>query len=363
MALVTDPKMKKLVSGSIDRADRDKKDEIAERTDAAEAEPFRLEIGEYTLYAPLTNEKSGFSKWGFCWKDGQEYFIKEFLSPVYPDESIKLETSLRERKIEECVKWFDEKSNIYSTIVSISEKAPALIAPAAFFKRESHFYLVTQKVTEAGMNLEQLSAELDLGQKLVIMKILAFCFSKLAEKNIVHADIKPDNLLIKQTNGGGHIIKIIDFDAAYIATRPPEPDDIQGDMVYYAPETYLYIAEEDIKLTPKIDVFAIAIIFHQLLCGKMPQLEENFTYIYESVLNGVQPKIDDSITGEYRDLLEHMLTLEAADRLSMQEVMDWLIRLDEKYQATPKPAPVPAVTYDPPLRNDIWTNFSDDDLD
>ena len=47
-------------------------------------------IGHYTLLQPMTSNKSGFSKWGFCRKDDKDYFIKEFLNPVYPLDSIDI---------------------------------------------------------------------------------------------------------------------------------------------------------------------------------------------------------------------------------------------------------------------------------
>ena len=42
-----------------------------------------MQIGEYEV-ENLTTKNAGFSKWGFAVKEGKTYFIKEFLSPVYP---------------------------------------------------------------------------------------------------------------------------------------------------------------------------------------------------------------------------------------------------------------------------------------
>lgn len=46
-----------------------------------------MEINGYRITHDLTNDNSGFSKWGFGDKGGVSYFIKEFLSPVYPLDS------------------------------------------------------------------------------------------------------------------------------------------------------------------------------------------------------------------------------------------------------------------------------------
>ena len=43
-----------------------------------------MQIKGYELRGELKTTNSGFSKWGFAAKNGREYFIKEFIDPVYP---------------------------------------------------------------------------------------------------------------------------------------------------------------------------------------------------------------------------------------------------------------------------------------
>lgn len=46
-------------------------------------------INGYVIDGDLKTDNSGFSKWAFAKKNGCDYFIKEFLAPVYPvDESL-----------------------------------------------------------------------------------------------------------------------------------------------------------------------------------------------------------------------------------------------------------------------------------
>ena len=335
-------------------------DHSHEEKPPAEFQPY--DIGEYILKAPLTSNKSGFSKWGFCWKGDTEFFIKEFLSPVYPDDSVELSAAMREKRIDECVRWFDSKSRIYNTIVQA--QTGNLVVPISFFKYESRFYLVTQKVSESAMDFAVLN-RFDMAHKLIVMKVLANSFARLAERNIVHADVKPDNLLIKQTNGGFFTMKIIDFDASYLADQPPEPDEVQGDTVYYAPETLLYIIGEPAHLSPKVDVFAMGIIFHQVLTGKMPVIKDEYDYIYEAVLSDDPPVLEPSLPPDYKRLLENMLQKDPKNRLSMQQVFDELVRLDTLRQAAEKAAPPPAA---PPVQPAAapaqagFLNATDDDL-
>jgi len=282
-------------------------------------EPYQL--GDYTVTQPLTTNKSGFSKWGFCTKDCIEYFVKEFLTPVYPVESIKLDPDLRERKIKQCIEWYEEKKRVYNAIVAA--QSGNLVVPVAFFKRNSHFYLVTQKVVDSAMDFALLS-KTDMKHKMIIMKVLADSFSMLADHHVVHADVKPDNLLIKQTNSNFYTMKVIDFDGSYLESEPPPPDDIQGDPVYYAPETFLYIAEEPVTLTSKVDVFAMGLIFHQLLVGELPHFEDEYDYFYEAVLNDSPIQLHESLTPRFRLLISRMLEKNVEKRFSMRAVLKFL---------------------------------------
>lgn len=59
-------------------------------------------IKDYKLLGELSAQNAGFCQWGFCEKAGREYFIKEFLTPVYPVDSKELSAKLIERKRKVC---------------------------------------------------------------------------------------------------------------------------------------------------------------------------------------------------------------------------------------------------------------------
>lgn len=287
-------------------------------------------IGDYKIFKPLTSNKSGFSKWGIAFKDDVSYFIKEFLTPVYPDESVELSEEIRNSKIEQCNEWFDERNKIYRKIVQ--SQNGNLIVPRKFFKDKSHFYLVTKLINKYdNVNFENIKDSSD-EQKQIILKVLAHSFSKLAENHVVHADVKPDNLIFKKTVNDFFTVKIIDFDASYRESNPPFGDEIQGDFVYLAPETFIAMCEEDIKLTPKVDVFALGIIFHQILCGELPGFSNEYDYVYEAVLNDDKIQLNQNIIPGYRKLIEKMLAKEADDRCSISEVLAELYNFDNNFK-------------------------------
>lgn len=291
-------------------------------------EPYT--INGFLISKPLTSDNSGFSKWGFCTKDGKEYFIKEFLNPVYPAEDIQLEDDIRQRKIGNCMEWYNKKKELYSRL--LKSQTGNLIIPMSFFRYESHFYIVTEKVEKSDLDLYRISTFTGESKR-VIMKVLASCFMRLAQNGVVHADVKPDNLLIKETANGFFTVKVIDFDASYLESDPPFGDEVMGDPVYYAPETFLAIMEDPVPLTSKVDVFGLGLIFHQVLCGALPSFSEEYDYAYEAVLNGEELTLNESIPESFRSLIGRMTCCSAEERISIGEVFDILSAAD-----APKPA-------------------------
>lgn len=288
-------------------------------------EPFN--IGEFRLKAPLTTKNSGFSKWGFCWKDGKEYFIKEFLTPVYPDDNVDIAPEIKNRRCKECNDWYEKKKIIYNKICEAANGN--IIAPFRFFKDKSHFYIVTDKVPPCTMKFESLRF-LPPPQKHLLMKVISASFSMLASKGIVHSDMKPQNILFKTTMPYQYTAKIIDFDASYLASDPPFGDDVQGTPEYFAPESFLALAEQRVELTPKVDVFSLGIIFHELLTGEKPAISSDFAYIYEAVLNDSEVRISTEIPKKYQEIISKMLCKEASERWSAAKVFNHLSAMTDR---------------------------------
>lgn len=81
---------------------------------------------------------------------------------------------------------------------------------------------------------------------------------------ILHQDIRPDNLII---NAQG-IVKIIDFGAARLAGLQTDDEvagDIPGTALYTAPEYFLGLAG-----TERSDLYSLAVLTYQLLSGRYP---------------------------------------------------------------------------------------------
>lgn len=273
-------------------------------------------INGYQMTGKFSAENAGFCKWGFAQKDGHEYFIKEFLAPKYPLESHELDPVTAEKKKKQCERFFEEKTALYRAIGAC--RTGNVVAVEDFFRNGAKYYAVTQRVAPAKMSLEQI-ARLDPQKKYALIRSLTYSFARLHSRSVVHADIKPENILIKKTEAGFYTGKIIDFDSGFLEDSVPE--EIQGDQVYLAPEVRLHMMGEAAAITTKVDIFALGILFHQYWTGNLPAMFPGYDYLFESVLDDSPIFLDEGIPPAMRIIIERMLGKDPESRPSAAKIL------------------------------------------
>ena len=85
-----------------------------------------------------------------------------------------------------------------------------------------------------------------------------------ANPPIIHRDLKPNNVLLKFNACGDIIIKISDFGFAKEVTTSISDIDIAGTRPYMAPELF------NKSISTKIDIYAVGVMFYQLLTNHLP---------------------------------------------------------------------------------------------
>ncbi|MBK7637411.1 MAG: protein kinase [Saprospiraceae bacterium] len=154
-----------------------------------------------------------------------------------------------------------------------------------FFRANTSYYKITEKIDIASLSTNDIS-KLSLDKILIIMKTVTHSLKILHELKIVHGDLKPDNILIKQTTTGGYTTKLIDFDNSYFSCEPPEnTEEVVGTPEYYSPELAFYIKNGDseshrTQLTVQSDIFALGVIFCEYLIGHKPSFDKKYSYTW-----------------------------------------------------------------------------------
>ncbi len=258
----------------------------------------------------------------FATKDGRDYFLKRFREPKYPKEGISPKGY--EAKKKECEAWKKERKEIIDALQNVAGGGGNIVAPLEIFLEKPCYIQATYKVDTSTKGFEEI-ADLSEDNFLLLLKTLSMSMRKVHSVNIVHGDLKPDNILISETKGGKTVCKIIDFDDSYFAKRPPKPSNTVGTEAYWSPELALYKISDDESraemITCKSDVFALGLIFHQYCTGgKLPDLQD-YTYAYQTVFDGKEIKADDSIKPAYlKTIINQMLSLNPADRPTCEEI-------------------------------------------
>lgn len=299
---------------------------MALKSTASRAKPELRKIRDYQLITQLTNKNSGNGLWAFAVKDGREYFIKQFLSPICPREDSGVPADIIARKRKEGAKFYQKMTRLY---YAVNQSATGnIVTIDAFFFDDTKYYITTQRIDTANLEMKQIASK-DHDIKIVLMKVIAHSLASLHSNGVVHADLKPSNVLIKETTAGSGkskslTAKLIDFDSSYLEKEREKDDKIEGDVVYLAPETLLVDQGEDVKLTTKVDVFALGLLFHQYYTGELPRFSSDYSYAHQAVLDGRTLFLDTRLPGDLKNMIASMLERDPARRPTTQEVFETL---------------------------------------
>ncbi|KAJ3314406.1 Protein kinase [Boothiomyces sp. JEL0838] len=139
----------------------------------------------------------------------------------------------------------------------------------------------------------------------------------LHECNIIHRDIKSDNILL----GAKGTVKLIDFGfSAKLETDDSKRETLAGTAYWMAPEV---IKHKGKGYCNKIDVWSFGIVIVEMVDGQPPYMEEDFVRaIYLIVTNGA-PKIKniDKYSTGLQDLLEQCLEVNVDKRISSADLV------------------------------------------
>ncbi len=284
-------------------------------------------INGYTILKDFV-VAGGMSKVTFAEKGGKEYFIKEFLSPKYPlpdspgSEKVKAQ---RRKACEAFEKHHRELNKKIATKVSFGGN---LVFAVDFFRSGTCYYKVTEKIDTMSLTCEKIS-RLPFEKILLITKTVCHSIRILHDLNIVHGDLKPDNILIKKTSLG-YSGKLIDFDDSYFSGNPPtDREALVGTPEYYSPEQAAYIMDEDEEisgsaLTLKSDIFTFGIILCEYFTGKKPVLSSDCGSTWTCVENDKSISYAKSIPASIKNLLDWMLRKNSNERPTINEVFNLL---------------------------------------
>ncbi|MCB9594427.1 MAG: serine/threonine protein kinase [Sandaracinaceae bacterium] len=108
------------------------------------------------------------------------------------------------------------------------------------------------------------------------------------DQAIVHRDVKPDNIFLRNQLAGIDSVKLIDFSVSKFveeATRVSVDGEVLGTAAYLSPEQ----AMGQRNLDHRVDIWAVGVVLYEMLTGEPPFLEDNLIDTVTAILHRDPP--------------------------------------------------------------------------
>lgn len=212
---------------------------------------------------------------------------------------------------------------------------PNIVKMYEEYEDHKYLYIVTELI-KGGELFDELIRRKKFTEKDCkrIVKQLLEALSYCHANNIVHKDMKPENILL-ENKGDIESIKLIDFGTAQRFDRKKKMTTVIGTPYYVAPEVLRGSYDE------KCDIWGVGVIMFILLSGTPPFNGKDDDAIMRAVAKGkyeFKPAKWKGVSHEAKDLIDKMLVLDTTDRISAQNALDhqWFTTKGDDEQLTKK---------------------------
>ncbi|AQL07732.1 Serine/threonine-protein kinase ATG1c [Zea mays] len=144
---------------------------------------------------------------------------------------------------------------------------------------------------------------------------LASGLQMLRDNNVVHRDLKPQNILLVENNENS-LLKIADFGFAKFLQPFALAETLCGSPLYMAPEVM-----QAQKYDAKADLWSVGVILYQLVTGRPPFNGGNQIQLLKNILRTCEIRFpsDCDLSHGCIDLCRKLLRLNSVERLTVEE--------------------------------------------
>lgn len=175
----------------------------------------------------------------------------------------------------------EEKKNLLKEVQILKGlDHPNIIKLFDMYEDQIYFYLVTEFCSGGELfdRIQKINCFTEKDAAKYIKQLLS-AITYLHERNIVHRDLKAENLLFENENEDANM-KLIDFGVSSEILKGAKLKETLGTPYYIAPEVLLQSYDE------KCDVWSCGVILYILLCGYPPFNGADDNEILENVKKG-----------------------------------------------------------------------------
>lgn len=178
--------------------------------------------------------------------------------------------------------------------------------------------------------LQRKDRSLDQRKKVMIALDAAFGMEYLHLKNIVHFDLKCDNLLVNLGDPHRPVCKVGDFGLSRIKQNTLVSGGVRGTLPWMAPELLNGCSS---RVSEKVDIFSFGIAMWELVTGEEPYANMHCGAIIGGIVNNsLRPPIPDRCDPEWRKLMEECWSHDPDSRPSFTEITNQLRTMSQALQ-------------------------------
>lgn len=209
-------------------------------------------------------------------------------------------------------------------VLDPSLNSPHLVKIFDIFE-DIHMIMISMEYIQAGDLFEWICSKgiiSESGISLILQHIL-LGVKELHDKNIVHRNIKPENILVSETEIGA-TIQLTDYCLANTIDQETPLSELCSTEICSAPE----ILKGD-PYGPAADMWSIGVITYTLLCGRRPFEEDEKYPLFIKVSNGVY-NFDypewEHISKTAKIFVKKLLEVDPNKRMTVDQALDhqWL---------------------------------------
>ncbi|KAI5058650.1 hypothetical protein GOP47_0026820 [Adiantum capillus-veneris] len=180
-------------------------------------------------------------------------------------------------------------------------------------------YMVNGSLKQA---LQKKDRILDRRKRLIIAMDAAFGMEYLHKKNVVHFDLKCENLLVNLRDIQRPICKVGDLGLSKVKQQTMISGGVRGTLPWMAPEL---LNGSSSLVCEKVDVFSFGIVLWELLTGEEPYASMHYGAIIGGIVtNTLRPPVPRWCDVAWRSLMEACWAADPAERPTFTEIANSL---------------------------------------
>lgn len=276
---------------------------------------------KYTLYDYLGSGTTGEVRLAF--RDDEKEFVYKRYKCCY-DENGELEhQKLREISI---MKMFQGTNNHLVNLEDIVLTKQSIGLVMKRYTTDLRKAINTQNLT--------------IDEKYAITQGILNAVSFIHVNKVIHADIKPENILLNEKDG---TLALCDFNLSFVFVETNDTQDYTVCSPYYEPPEI--INEEPYNL--KIDDWSVGVVLYELFTGESIYKNSNIQKSGMFVVNFLTENVDNLDTDvKVREAIKGLLTIDQKERWTCSKVLNELFNIQINHNVVRQSIPLKNVIED-----------------